>query len=227
MCVLIFFRTFIWNISRFEKNSARYFHKFGNVYMWSTRPSCQVLMKLECFRCIFKKKKTQTSNFINIYLVGADRATDRRTHMMKLIGAFRNFAQGAWKCITRTLQRIGESKLLEISNSSASRSNSSASRCARCSGSWGEYRSNENNSNILKHCFFFRGKGGMFDYSRIFALRGVLEPKLSENDEWLQLKFKPQRQRMVKIGFCTEEVFEKRQRRCGVYCQFAGLEAWK
>ena len=33
MCVLVFSTTFIWNISHCKKNSARYHHKCGNVFM--------------------------------------------------------------------------------------------------------------------------------------------------------------------------------------------------
>jgi hypothetical protein len=55
MCVLIFFATFVWNISHSKKNSAKYFRKCRNVFTWITRYSCQLFMKLEFSEQIFKK----------------------------------------------------------------------------------------------------------------------------------------------------------------------------
>jgi hypothetical protein len=46
MCVLIFSTTFVRNISHSMKNRARYDQKRILVLMWSTRYSCQILMKL-------------------------------------------------------------------------------------------------------------------------------------------------------------------------------------
>jgi hypothetical protein len=55
MCILIFSAIFVRSISHFKKNSARCSLKCRNVFMWSTRHSCRVLMKLECSRQIFEK----------------------------------------------------------------------------------------------------------------------------------------------------------------------------
>jgi hypothetical protein len=55
LCVLIFSTNFVGNISHSEKNSARYFHKRENVFMSSTRYSCQILTKLEFSRYIFER----------------------------------------------------------------------------------------------------------------------------------------------------------------------------
>jgi hypothetical protein len=55
MCVLIFSTTLLWNISHSKKNSARWYYKHTEVFMWSTRYSCQVVMKLELSRHIFGK----------------------------------------------------------------------------------------------------------------------------------------------------------------------------
>ena len=54
-CALIFSTNFILNISRYEKNSARYCDKCVKVFMLSTRYSFRILMKLEFFRHIFRK----------------------------------------------------------------------------------------------------------------------------------------------------------------------------
>jgi hypothetical protein len=43
MCVLIFSTTFVSNISHYKKNAARCYHKCTQVFMWSTRYSCQIL----------------------------------------------------------------------------------------------------------------------------------------------------------------------------------------
>jgi hypothetical protein len=65
--------------------------------MWSARYYCAIVRKRELSKQIFEKK-TQISNFINIRPVSAelfhaDRRTDRRTDMTKLIVAYRNFAK--------------------------------------------------------------------------------------------------------------------------------------
>jgi hypothetical protein len=47
MCVLIFSATFVRNISRLKKNSARYYHKCTSVFMYSARYSlCTVHLTL-------------------------------------------------------------------------------------------------------------------------------------------------------------------------------------
>jgi hypothetical protein len=53
--VLVFSKTFVWNIFQSKKNWARHDHKCTWVFTWSTRYSCQILMKLEFSRLIFEK----------------------------------------------------------------------------------------------------------------------------------------------------------------------------
>jgi hypothetical protein len=53
--VLIFFITFLWNISYSKKNSARNDHKCTYVLTQNIRYSCHVLMKLEFSRQNFEK----------------------------------------------------------------------------------------------------------------------------------------------------------------------------
>jgi hypothetical protein len=55
MCVLIFSTTFVLHIFHSEKNSARYCHKFTQVFPKNTRYPCQILIKLEFSRQIFEK----------------------------------------------------------------------------------------------------------------------------------------------------------------------------
>jgi len=55
VCVLIFSTTFFWNISHYWENSTRYYRKCTYVFMYSTRYSCQVLIKLEFSRHIFER----------------------------------------------------------------------------------------------------------------------------------------------------------------------------
>jgi hypothetical protein len=46
--------TFVWKISHFKRNSARY-DKYTYVVTWSARYSCQILMKLQSSEPIFEK----------------------------------------------------------------------------------------------------------------------------------------------------------------------------
>ena len=50
-----FLYKFVWNIYHFKKNWARNDRKYTLVFMWSTRYSCQILMKREFSRQIFEK----------------------------------------------------------------------------------------------------------------------------------------------------------------------------
>jgi len=101
MCVFIFSTTFVWIISHFKKNSARYYHKCISVFMWSTGYSCPILMKLEFSEQILKKI-LKISNLMEICRVGAELfdaggRTDGRTDMTKLIVAFHNLAKKVHK----------------------------------------------------------------------------------------------------------------------------------
>jgi carbohydrate-binding DOMON domain-containing protein len=55
MCFVIFSTTFVWNISDSKKNWRRYDKKYVLVFMYSTRYSCPILMKLEFSQQIFEK----------------------------------------------------------------------------------------------------------------------------------------------------------------------------
>jgi hypothetical protein len=56
-CVFIFSATFVWNLSLCKKNSARHCRKCKNVFVKSTRYSCQIWIKLEFSRWISGKKR--------------------------------------------------------------------------------------------------------------------------------------------------------------------------
>jgi hypothetical protein len=55
ICILILSTTFVSNISHSEVNSARYFHKCGNVFVCSTRYFCRIFVKREFSRQSFEK----------------------------------------------------------------------------------------------------------------------------------------------------------------------------
>ena len=63
--------TFVWNISCAKKNWAGHDRKRISVFMWSTRYSCQILMKPDFFAVIFEKK-IHMLNFMEIRGVGAE-----------------------------------------------------------------------------------------------------------------------------------------------------------
>ena len=101
MYVFIFSTTFIWNISHSKRNLTRYCQKCRNFFIWSTRYSCQILMKLK-FSWQSFEKKAQIWRLIKIRAVGAelyliDRRTDEQTDMRRLIITFRNFANAPKK----------------------------------------------------------------------------------------------------------------------------------
>ena len=92
-CVLIFSTTYVWSISRFEKYSARYCRRCAQVLMWSTRCSCRLLIKLEFSRHI--KKKSSNISVHQNPSSGRRVISARRTDMMNLIVAFRNFSNAS------------------------------------------------------------------------------------------------------------------------------------
>jgi hypothetical protein len=55
MRVIIFTTTFIWNISHYKNNLARYRQKFRSVFTRSICYSCRILIKLEFSRQSFEK----------------------------------------------------------------------------------------------------------------------------------------------------------------------------
>jgi hypothetical protein len=55
MCVLIFSTNFVWNIFEFKKISGRYYNKCAYLLIWSSRYTCQILIKPEFSRKGFEK----------------------------------------------------------------------------------------------------------------------------------------------------------------------------
>ena len=94
--VLIFYTHFIWNMSHSKKNSARYCHKCGNVFMESTRCFSRILVKLQfsrhilelCSNIKFHQNPSSGSRVVSC------KRMDRQTDMMKLTVTFRDFAKG-------------------------------------------------------------------------------------------------------------------------------------
>jgi hypothetical protein len=64
MCLLIFSTTFVWSISHSQKKWARYDQQCTSilVFMQSNSYSCQMLVKLECYRHRFLFNKTNRRN---------------------------------------------------------------------------------------------------------------------------------------------------------------------
>jgi predicted DNA-binding WGR domain protein len=104
MCVLLLPTAFFWKTSHAKKNSARYYHKCTQVFMWSTRYSCQVLMKPEFSRQIFEKYSNtkfheNPSGGSPVVTWGrAGGRTDGQTGTKKLTVAFRNSANARKNC---------------------------------------------------------------------------------------------------------------------------------
>jgi len=69
-CVFWFWLPLLLETSHSNKNWARYYHKCTWVFMYSTHHSCQISMKPECSRQIFKY--IRISNFMKICPVGAE-----------------------------------------------------------------------------------------------------------------------------------------------------------
>jgi hypothetical protein len=95
----------VWYIPHSKKNPATYCHKCTQVFTWSTRFSCQVLIKLttlEFSQQIFKKysniefHQKPFSGGPDVPYDGQTQ-TDGQSDMMKLIIAFRNLVKSPKK----------------------------------------------------------------------------------------------------------------------------------
>ena len=94
---IIFSTTSVRNISHSKKYSASYYHKCTQVFMQSTRYSCQTLIKLEISRQILEKPsniKFNENPSSGSRVVPRGR-TDRRTDTTKLIVTFSQFCECA------------------------------------------------------------------------------------------------------------------------------------
>jgi len=96
-CVLIFSTNSVRNISHFKKNSARYYHKYTQIFALNARYSCQ---KLNLNFLNSFSKNTRIPNFIQIRpvrveLYYAEKGREKLgagADLSKLKVAFRNFA---------------------------------------------------------------------------------------------------------------------------------------
>ena len=101
MCVLIFSTIFILNVSHLTKNSARYFHKYTYVLMWST-PIIIRFWRTFNFLDRFSSKK-KSIEFHENPSSGTLVVPRGRTDMTKLRVAFRNFANAPNKTCRLTV----------------------------------------------------------------------------------------------------------------------------
>jgi hypothetical protein len=89
MCVLISSTTFICEISRYRKNSARYCHNCKNVFTSPTRYSCYILIRLGFFSTDLRKILQYPVSSKSVqWEPSCSMRTDRRTDMAKLIVVF-------------------------------------------------------------------------------------------------------------------------------------------
>jgi hypothetical protein len=112
MCVLIFFTTFAWNISYSQENSARYYYKCTQIFMWSSRYSWQIWIKLE-FPWIFSEKSSNIKFYKDAPNGGRVVFACGQTDMRKLIVAFRNFVKAPKK---RDTKRIASKEVMTNSS---------------------------------------------------------------------------------------------------------------
>ena len=94
-----FSTTFVWNISHSKKNWARCDRKCILVFMWSTGYCCQIFRKVGFTRNILEKYSN--IKFHENPLGGSRIVPCGRTHMTKLIVAFRNLANTPKNCAAR------------------------------------------------------------------------------------------------------------------------------
>jgi hypothetical protein len=87
MCVLSLSNNSVWKTFHTKRNLARYYHKCAHVFMYSTRYSCQILMKLEFSWQILDSPniKFHDNSAVGVALLHADGQmvtdTDRQTNM--------------------------------------------------------------------------------------------------------------------------------------------------
>ena len=102
MSVVILSTTFVWNIPRSEKNSARCYHNCTLVFVWSTRYSCHILVNLNIFPQIFANstnlnffKNSSSGNRVGPYGL-TDGHRDRHNEANS---RFPQFCERAWKSV--------------------------------------------------------------------------------------------------------------------------------
>jgi hypothetical protein len=83
-----FLHNFCLNISHSKKDWARYNDKLMQVFIWSARYSCQIIMKLELSRQIFEKRSDSKFHDNPSSAMRTDGRTDRRDETKSLFSKF-------------------------------------------------------------------------------------------------------------------------------------------
>ena len=110
MCVLIFSTTFVWNIFHSEKKWRIYYHKCTLIFVESTHYFCQILMKLEFSRQIFKKM-LKYQIFMKIHPVGAELFCADSQRRDETNSRFSQFCERAYKASSFCFVRSKASEL--------------------------------------------------------------------------------------------------------------------
>jgi hypothetical protein len=119
MCVWFSSKTFIWNISHFKKNSARYYQKYRNVFTLSTRYR-SFSNQTWIFSKDFRKKLTYKISWESVQWepschMRTHRCTEGRTNVTKPTVAFRNFVNALKKGTTEEQLKMVASSFLQNS----------------------------------------------------------------------------------------------------------------
>jgi hypothetical protein len=98
MSALIFSVTFVWSTSLSKNKSVRYYHKCKYAFTWSTRYSCQSLMKVEFSWQIVEKYSSTKFHENSQWEPSCSVRTDGQVDMTKLTATFSSVANAPKMC---------------------------------------------------------------------------------------------------------------------------------